>query len=490
MNGSHHSAAAEGEAIGPLSAGDRQLFKLLAENAREVVSCHGADSTILYASPSAQRVLGFDSSELVGHRLDDFAHPDDLSELLSAFALANEADQESSALFRCRRPDMGWRWCEIFCRGVSPEAAMIGEVHATIRDVTKYKRIEKAIERVAKEWRTTFDAANDAVIMLDSGARVMRVNRSTLALFDCSFQDLIGGSLVDVTKARLTLDDPFGIKRAWQERTRVRRDSRIGAREVWLRSTVDIVEGDDGRIDGAVVFVADITNEKAAELRLRASLDEVRDLSAHLQTVREEERRAIAREVHDELGHALTALKMDIAWLVKRIPADDESAIRNGRELGQLVDQTISVVRRIVSELRPPVLDDLGLEAALEWLCEDFKRHHGLEAAFHVSEVPSRLRGDNASAIFRIVQEALTNVSRHAGASRVGVRLGKDGDGFVLNVEDNGRGFDTEKFRDLAGFGLLGISERVRDLGGTLDIDSKPGAGTRLTIDLPGAVFE
>ncbi len=464
---------------------ERELFDLLADNAREVVTCHDSDLTVLYASPAAYRVLGFRASELIGRRLDDFAHPDDLSELLSSFAVASEAGQRASALFRCRTPDLGWRWCEIFCRGVTSEESTLGAVQATIRDVSKYKRIEKAIERVAKEWRTTFDSANDAIIMLDAAARIMRVNRSTLALFDCSFEDLIGQPLTEVAQQQLGLDDPFDIARAWRERTRVRCDVMIESRDVWFRSAVDIVRGEGARIDGAVVFVSDITKEKSAELRLRASLQDVRDLSAHLQTVREEERRSIAREVHDELGHALTALKMDIAWLTKRLPDDDECGRRSGQQLSQLVDQTIQVVRRIVSELRPPVLDDLGLAAALEWLGSDFRRYNELKVELDVGDLPARLRGDNASAIFRIVQEALTNVSRHAEATTCRVRLFEDGEVFRLRIEDDGRGFDCHATGNIAGFGLLGISERVRELGGSISIESEPGSGTRLLIELP-----
>lgn len=466
-------------------ADDRERFELLVRNAREVVFCHDADLTILYASPSARRVLDFEAAELIGHRLDDFTHPDDLAELLSAFALAGEAGDQASALFRFRSPDSGWRWCEIVCRGVTPEDPGVGDVHATIRDVTKYKRIEKAIERVAREWRTTFDAANDAVVMLDADGRVMRVNRSTLDLFECEFQDLIGRCMLEVATEYLGLDDPFGVAEAWRERVRVRNDLKLDRGDTWLRSTLDIVETEDAGIDGAVLFISDISAEKAAEFQLRASLQEVRNLSAHLQTIREEERRSIAREVHDELGHALTALKMDIAWLVKRIPEHDESARQSGRELTGLVDQTIQVVRRIVSELRPPVLDDLGLVAALEWLCGDFKRYHELHVDLETGDLPSRLRGQHASAVFRMVQEALTNVARHAGAGRASVALVTADGGYRLSIEDDGSGFDPERQRDVAGFGLLGIAERARELGGKLEITSSPGAGTRLQIDLP-----
>jgi len=462
-----------------------RLYRLLADNAREMVSRHTADLTFLYASPAASRVIGYPPENLVGHRLDDLAHPDDLSSVLSTFALARDTRGDSSTVFRCRAPDQGWRWCELMCRGVLDESTGTDEIHATVRDVTRYKQIEKAIERVAKEWRGTFDSAQDAILMLDRRANIIRVNIATLRLLECEFRDLIGRPLAEVTRNRLQLEDPFQARQVWSGRSQVRTDLELERKSIWLRSTVDPILADDGRLEGAVVFIADITTEKQAELKLLKTLDEVRELSSHLQTVREEERRSIAREVHDELGHTLTALKMDIAWLVKHIPDDDGEIHSRGAELTGLVDQTISSMRRIVSRLRPPVLDDLGLDAALEWLTADFQRYSGVETEITLEDLPNRFRGTEASCIFRIVQEALTNISKHAAASRVSIRGGMHGDSYRLSVQDDGQGFDPDSQKNRTGFGLLGISERVRELEGTMEMDSLPGRGTRLLIKFP-----
>lgn len=462
-----------------------RLFQLLTENAREMVSRHTADLTFLYASPASCWVIGYSPENLIGYRLDDLVHPDDLSSLLSAFAVAYDTRKTSSSVFRLLAPDNEWRWCEVFCRGVADAITGIEEVQATIRDVSKYKQIEKAIERVAKEWRDTFDSARDAILMLDRRTNVIRVNLSTLALFGCEFSDLIGKPFAEVTRDCLRLDDPFLVDRVWSDRSQVRTDLELKERSIWLRSTVDPIMNEDGGVDGAVVFIANITAEKKAELQLRNTLDEVRHLSSHLQTVREEERRSIAREVHDELGHALTAVKMDIAWLVKQIPDDDGELSSRGSELTGLVDQTVSSMRRIVSRLRPPVLDDLGLDAALEWLVSDFQRYSGVEADISISGMADRLRGEKASCIFRIVQEALTNVSRHAGANRVSIRGSREDDSYHLVVQDNGKGFELDGEAQPSGFGLLGIAERVRELEGDLEMDTEPGKGTTLMITLP-----
>lgn len=466
-----------------------RLYRLLADNAREMVSRHTTDLTFLYASPAASRVIGYPPDHLIGQRLDDLAHPDDLSSVLSTFALARDTREDSSTVFRCRAPDQQWRWCEVMCRGVLDESTGTEEIHATIRDVTRYKQIENAIERVAKEWRGTFDSAQDAILMLDRRANIIRVNLSTLRLLECEFKELIGRPLAEVTRDRLQLDDPFQVRQVWSGRSQVRTDLELEKKSIWLRSTVDPIMTDDGRLEGAVVFIANITSEKHAEIRLKKTLEEVRELSSHLQTVREEERRSIAREVHDELGHTLTALKMDIAWLVKRIPDDDGEIHSRGAELTGLVDQTISSMRRIVSRLRPPVLDDLGLDAALEWLASDFQRYSGVETEITLSDLPNRFRGAKASCIFRIVQEALTNVSKHAAASHVSIHGKMDGDSYRLVVRDDGQGFEFGGEAHRTGFGLLGIAERARELEGEMAMDTQPGKGAALVITFPEAAI-
>lgn len=479
----------ERASFAPATEEHERLYRLLADNAREMVSRHTADLTFLYASPAACRVIGYPPEHLVGQRLDDLVHPDDLSSLLSTFALARDIREDSSAVFRCRAPDHQWRWCEVMCRGVLDEATGTEEIHATIRDVTRYKQIEKAIERVAKEWRGTFDSAQDAILMLDRRANIVRVNISTLRLLDCEFRDLIGKPLAEVTRDRLQLTDPFRVRQVWSGESQVRSDLELENRSIWLRSTVNPIKSENGRLEGAVVIIANITTEKQAEIKLLKTLDEVRELSAHLQTVREEERRSIAREVHDELGHALTALKMDIAWLVKHIPDDEGKVQGRGAELTGLVDQTISSMRRIVSRLRPPVLDDLGLDAALEWLTSDFQRYSGVSTEITLSDLPRRFRGPNASCIFRIVQEALTNVSKHAAATQVSITGGMRGGSYRLVVRDDGQGFEFGADSHRTGFGLLGIAERVRELDGEMEMDTQPGNGAALLITFPEAAI-
>ena len=490
MSQARPKASASGKDAGTTeSAGEdvaetTRLYQLLADNAREMVSRHDFDLTVLYASPAASRVLGFTPEDLVGHRLDDLVHSDDLAGLVSCFALARDSDQPQSTLFRIRAPDRSWRWCEAFLRAAGDDPS---EIHATIHDITKYKQIEKAIERVAKEWRGTFDSARDAIIMLDRHARVVRVNRATTRFLQCEFSDLLGRDLLSVIDQYLALDDPFGISEAWSSATQSRHDVKLRD-QTWVRSSIDPVTDSQGDVTGAVLFISDITVEKKSEFKLRDTLEQLRNLSSHLQVVREEERKSIAREVHDELGHALTALKMDIAWLTKQVTGQGEELVRRAQSMTNMVDQTIATVRRISTELRPPILDDLGLVAALEWLLEDYGTRTGITTTLALPDVPDPVTGEQASTIFRIVQEALTNVARHADASRVDVKWAQDDQEITLTIDDDGRGFDSKHDDHREKFGLLGIAERARDLGGVLEIDSKRNQGTTLQIRFPRQV--
>lgn len=462
------------------------LYRLLTENAREVVSRHSAELTFLYASPAAGAVLGHSADKLIGHRLDDLAHPYDLAELVSTFALAAEAGEQASTAFRCRTESREWRWCEIFCRGVVHSPGESVEIQATIRDISHYKKIEKAIERVAREWRSTFDAAHDAIIMLDAGENILRVNLATLKLFQCEFRDLIGVAMSDALHEQLGLpDDPLMIRHAIERGTQNRVDVKLPDRELFLRCSIDPIFLADGQLSGAVIFLSDITTEKLAHKKLLATLDEVRELSKHLQDIREHERRTIARELHDELGHMLTALKLDASWLLNKVSDNAPEHEERGTELLSLVNRTIETSRRIVTSLRPSVLDDLGLDAALDWLISDFARHCDSEIQVDLADIPERLRGDHAMTIFRIVQEALTNIRRHADASHISLEWKRLDTDHVVVIHDDGRGFDRGEKSISGCYGLLGISERAHSLNGELELESEPGRGTTVSIRFP-----
>jgi signal transduction histidine kinase len=212
----------------------------------------------------------------------------------------------------------------------------------------------------------------------------------------------------------------------------------------------------------------------------------LRELAARLQSVREEERAKVAREIHDELGQALTAIKIDLASLIRAPRADQKEELEKTESILKLVDQTILSVRRIATELRPAILDDLGLVAAVEWAAEEFDARTGTKCRLDLPDEDIVIDQERTTAIFRIFQETLTNVTRHAQATQVDVRLEREDGSIVLEVRDNGRGIAEDQFSTGRSLGILGMRERALLLGGELTIRGAAGKGTIVRVVIPG----
>jgi signal transduction histidine kinase len=223
------------------------------------------------------------------------------------------------------------------------------------------------------------------------------------------------------------------------------------------------------------------TGRRRAQEQLRQSHKQLRTLSEYLQHVREEEQIRIAREVHDELGQALTGLKLQLTWLARRLPRRSKVMQDKAKAMAANIDETIQAVRRIATELRPGVLDTAGLQAALEWQANQFQTQTAIVCEVKAEVKETLWDQELNTAFFRIFQEALTNVIRHAKATKVDVRLAETGGQVVLEVKDNGRGISEAEIHNTKSIGLLGIRERAALLGGTLHIQGERGKGTTLT---------
>jgi two-component system sensor histidine kinase UhpB len=233
------------------------------------------------------------------------------------------------------------------------------------------------------------------------------------------------------------------------------------------------------------VILRDITLRKQAEDDLRRQQQELRELSARVLEAREDEKAHIARELHDELGQLLTALKMDLRWLRERLP--DAELTTKADEMGELLDKTVASTRRISADLRPLMLDDLGLADAAQWLVEDFARRSGVKCEIRVPEGTGfeDLSRAVSTAVYRAVQESLTNIGRHAGARNAWVMLALEDGELQVEVEDDGRGIAPEDLAKARSLGLRGMRERVAYLGGSLEIGRAPRGGTRLRLRVP-----
>jgi signal transduction histidine kinase len=246
------------------------------------------------------------------------------------------------------------------------------------------------------------------------------------------------------------------------------------------------VYDDLGRITGHLGIQRDITDRHRSVAEIAQSREELRALAARLESVREEERTRIARELHDELGQALTGLKLDLAWMERRLNRHSPSDLgqRCASLLGRL-DEVMIQVRRIVTELRPSVLDQLGLADAIEWQAQDFAARMGLALDLRIDCACDLPPDAMASAVFRSLQEALNNVAKHANAHRLRVALRTDADSLSLDVSDDGRGITLEEQRGSHSLGLLGLRERAIAWGGTVTISGDATSGTTVALRLP-----
>lgn len=284
-------------------------------------------------------------------------------------------------------------------------------------------------------------------------------------------------------------DDRTGL--VWRDPSRqgladfewVGRTVATGAGQRWLqiRATTGLTANGERAIHGAML---DVTALKQAQQDLERSREELRRLASHREERVEQERARLAREFHDELGQVLTTARMHAQLLMRQLPADAEAPRAAVREIETMIGEASRSVKTIASDLRPAALN-LGLTAAVEWLAGRVLGPAGIGYQVSITALADRLDDSHAIGLFRIVQESLNNIVRHAGASQVHITLGRIDAELHLLVEDDGKGFDAAGVDHATHFGLLGISERVTALGGNLEIDSSPGNGTRLSVSLP-----
>jgi PAS domain S-box-containing protein len=335
---------------------------------------------------------------------------------------------------------------------------------------------------VAWDETTDKEAALDYIFTHE---RITKVNDAVLAQFSARQDQLIG-----LTPAELLAHDIPGARVRWREFL----DAGHLHRETDER-TLDgrpmIVEGDyiclydrEGRIMGHFGIQRDITQRRQEEKEILQSRQELRDLTARLQLVREEERTDIAREVHDELGQTLTGLKIDLAWLKPRV-SDRPALAERVQSIIVRIDGAMDTVRRIATDLRPSVLDDLGLVAAVEWQTQEFERSTGITAQLEVQATYPELEDICATTAFRILQETLTNVARHAQATRVKIALQVSAEELTLEVRDNGRGISKSELVSSTSLGLIGSRERAIACGGKLVIRGIRNHGTIVLLRIP-----
>jgi PAS domain S-box-containing protein len=362
---------------------------------------------------------------------------------------------------------------------------------AILRDISLRLQAEDSLARSEARLRGILDSAMDAIITVDESQRIVLFNAAAEAVFGCPREEAQGAPLNWFIPERFRSGHAEHMRRFAQTGSSARRMGglrivtglRRNGEEFPIDASISFLE--EGGNKYYTVILRDVSERVRAEAALRRSAEELQEMAAAAHSVREQEKSRIARELHDELGQSLTALKMDVAWLRETLAEHDPAAIDKLDRMEAMVDGTVAATRRIAADLRPLMLDDLGLVPAVEWLVQGFTQRTGIACRLSVGSPEPQLHDPHATAIFRILQESLTNVARHSGALRVDVAIAVE-DGHVrIRVEDDGVGFSTEAPGKQGSFGLIGIRERAHLLRGTARIHSAPGAGTRIEAELP-----
>ncbi|BFU94810.1 MAG: putative Histidine kinase [Nitrospira sp.] len=448
------------------------------------------DFGALWVSENIEELAGFSArdflndSSLWATRL----HPLDKEGALGKFATLPQ-DNTLSMEYRWRTRDGEYRWFRDEAVLIRRKDGALQEIVGLWTDITMQQKAEELIRRQAD----IINQVEETVIIIDLNGYVMSWNHGAEKLLGYSVDEAIGRhiSFVYPAEDRAYLDREVlaPVKAKGTHHVEVRRLTKDG-RIRFAQLSLTLQKDGSGAPIGIIGYSMDITERKRAEEALVDSRNQLEALAVRLQSVREEERTRIALEVHDVLGQALTVLKMDLCWIGKRLGDATTQArfeslhARVNSALG-LIDSTLQSVREIATELRPGVLDQLGLAAAVEWQARTFQERTGIACDTLIRPHRILLSAEQSTALFRIFQEVLTNVARHAQATTVRIRLEESDDHVSLQVTDDGRGIPEGALTGPHAFGMLGMQLRAQQQGGKLTILGKPGAGTTVTVRIP-----
>jgi len=465
------------------------------ESAMDAVITVDEDQRVMVFNPAAERVFRWPRDKVIGQKLDMLL-PERYRKAHQAHIVAFDRGDGHARGMGPRTVLNGLRSDgEEFPIEASISRYNEGEqtfFTVILRDVTERVQAEERLARSEARMRGILDSAMDAIITVDGRQHIVLFNEAAERVFGCPRHEALGAPLSWFIPERYRAVHGEHVRR-FGEAGGTRQ--RMGAQRVVMGLRRN---GEEFPIEASIsqiseeghkfftVILRDVTERHRAEHALERSREEVRTLAVAAGRAREQEMSRIARELHDELGQALTSLKMDLSWLRDNVADASQAAKTKLAAMQVLLDGTVAATRRISSNLRPLMLDDLGLAAAAEWQVQNFTQRTGIPVELAMGQNLD-LEDPYATTVFRVLQESLTNIAKHAGASKVEVALDREGDVVTLMVRDDGKGFQTAEAPGRNSFGLLGIRERVGLLKGEVRVESTPGHGTTVEMRLPVA---
>jgi two-component system sensor histidine kinase UhpB len=465
-------------------AADRlNLQSVLFDSVREPVISTDLQNNVIFWNKGAENLFGYSASEAIGKPVASLIMPDGATVITPEKTHALRTQGTWDAHVVRRRKDGSIIWTDLVVSIVKNASGERVGFLGIYRDQTEQRRVDQRLRFQAQ----LLDSVRESVVATDLNGCITFWGRGAETLFGYSRGEMVGQPFPPLTfPSTGNADAEFRRTRdivltegAWNGRFLMAR--RKGS-TFWADVTMAPVLDDGNQTVGLIAIHRDVSELKRNQELVKKSHERTRNLAARLMVVREHERSSIARELHDELGQALTRLNMDLCWLQQQLPA----RLRTERTMamGRIVDGTLKTVQEISSQLRPPILDDLGLEAAVEWHVQEFAEWSGCRCHLDLRIAALPRDRDRDIGVFRILQEALTNVARHARAKTVKVRACIENGEFVLEVQDDGIGAPEAELASAHSFGISGMRERADGLGGQIQIVGVPRRGTTVTLRL------
>ncbi len=456
------------------------LFRELAENAPGGIVLLGPDNKYKYGSPSIKRMMGYDPEFVIGKDPEEHTHPDDLPFLLPKLnELIASPGNNFTAQYRFKHADGTWRWVESTFSNLY-HVEYVNAMVINFQDITERIRSEEEISKLTR----AVEQSSVSVVITDLKGDIEYVNPNFTKVTGYTFEE-VKGKNTRILKSGNTAKEQYedlwhtiASGNVWRnEISNKKKDGTI----FWESVSISPVIDKHHKITHFIALKEDITERKKAEAELHEAYQKEKQLIEHLQNIREEERAKISREFHDEIGQHLTVLKMDVAWLFKKTENLNDAGLSdrlNG--LKDLLDDTVKSFRRILSDLRPVLIDDIGLEAAMDAFIKDFQAKNGITTEFIVHLNDNAFPENINLTLYRILQESLNNINKHADAKNVFISIKELNNNVVLTVIDDGIGFDTTKSKSKSSFGIMGMEERIKMIGGEFEISSVLEEGTTL----------
>ena len=423
-----------------------------------------------------------------GYAVNQTLPPDAAATVMRALREADENGYSSGQVYKLNLPQ-GISWFELSTAVKTPNDDSGKRFIMLARDITERKRVEEELKFKNLLLTTEHECSIDGILVVDEAGRIISYNHRFIRIWGISEEIVSSGVDELVLEAALSqLDDPKQflekVRYLYKHRDTTSRD------ELYLRDGRVLerytapLNGSPGEYFGRIWFFRDITELKRSEKNLARSYEQLQRLTMRLENTREDERAKIALDLHDEMGATLAAIKMGVAWLASKLPGDLPGLADETVHINELVSDGINTMHRIVSQLRPDVMSETGLADTISDYVTKFQHHTKINCLLRFSVQEIALNEDQSNTIFRILQEALNNVVKHAQAGKVDIVLVKRAESLMMVVKDNGIGFDATK-RKREAYGLLGIKERALMVGGKARINSRPGKGTRVSISIP-----